>query len=267
MSQSISIIEQRVTAGNNFDGASGASTGSITTVAGSALVAGEAFFLNDGKSAEVEFRFLEDTAFRFVPSPTLRPVVFTSGDSANQIRDKLIIAINNTRSLNILAGDGGAATVDLTHRVGGTVGNRAPTADTVVDGTFAVTAMAGGANRAFQDIDGTRIYDAAADGGQFDFPFSIPQSIPQGEPARGGVLTWIVERIVLTGDATGHVVNLLLPDGTVIELASGAGTDVIEGPFTLAGGERLQITTAGASAALFLSVFARPQLPLPSSAF
>jgi hypothetical protein len=262
--QSISIIEQRVTAGNQFDGVSGAATGSITTVAGSALVIGEAFFLKDGKGAEVEFRFVSTTA-GFPFSETLRPVVFTGSDTADDVRDTIIAAINATRGLNVLANNSGAATVGLTNREGGTHGNVTPTADTVVDGTFAVSAMTGGTNRPFIDVDGSRFFDPQPGGGQFDFPFSFPQSIPHGQPARGGVLTWVVERVRLVGNATGHTINAVTPEGVVV-LESGAGGNLIAGPFTLAGDERLRLTTSGATGDLIAQVFARPGIPLPVTA-
>lgn len=266
MSQSISIIEQRIAAGSQFDGSSGAATGSITTVAGSALVAGEAFFLKDGKSAEVEFRFVS-TAVGFATSPILRPVVFGGGDLAGDIRDKLIVAINVARSLNMVAADGGVATVDLEQRVGGTFGNVTPTAETVADGGFTVTAMTGGVNRAFTDESGTRFYETQTANGQFDFPLSIPQAIPQRQPARGGVLTWRAERIVLTGDATSYTVSAVLPDGTSVALATGATGNAIEGPFVLAGDERLQVVTAGGTGVKVCRVLALPGIVLPSSAF
>jgi hypothetical protein len=264
LSQSISIIEQRIAAGSQFDGSSGASTGTITTVAGSALVADEAFFLRDKLSAEVEFRFVS-TAVGFATSPILRPVVFAGGDSADTIRDKLIVAINAARALNIVAADGGAATVDLEHRLGGVSGNATPTVDTVVDGTFAVTAMAGGVDRSYIDELGTRVFDTQTAGGQFDFPLSIPQSIPYGTPAIGGVLTWLVDRVVITGDATSYTVRLMLPDGTTVTLATDTTGDAVVGPFTLGGDERLQVITAGGTAAKVCRVLARPGIQLPYS--
>lgn len=389
MSQSISIIEQRIAAGSQFDGSAGASTGSITTVAGSALVAGEAFFLKDGKSAEVEYRFVS-TSFGFATSPILRPVVFAAGDSADVVRDKIVTAVNATSGLNVLAANGGGiavatdtltfggnalntevvvigsatytfqtaltdvdgnvligasasdsldnliaaitlgagagslyaasttvhptatavagggdtmdasaldggvagntivtttdvtaaswsgagtmsggteATVDLEHRLGGTSGNVTPTADTVVNGIFVVTAMTSGVNRDFTDEKSIRTYESQVTGGQFDFPHLIPQAIPHGQPARGGVLTWIAERVVLTGDATSYTIRLMLPDGSTVDLATGAAGAAVEGPFTLGGDERLQVITGGGTGVKVCRVMARPGIVLPSSAF
>lgn len=119
-------------------------TGSITTVAVASLVDGETFTLDDGVNTPVVFEF-DVTPDGVTPGNV---VVDVSGDTtANDVRDTIISVINavDRSTFTILASDGGAATVDLVNQTGGTVGNTT-SAETVVDGTFAVTNMAGGAD-------------------------------------------------------------------------------------------------------------------------
>lgn len=117
-------------------------TGTITTIAGSLLVDGETFVLNDGVNPAVTFEF--DDNGSVVPTSTLRPVNFTGADTADQVRDAIIAAVNTAPVLNITAYNGGPAFVILWNDAGGTLGNQVIT-ETVVDAGFVVTGMAGGA--------------------------------------------------------------------------------------------------------------------------
>lgn len=117
-------------------------TGTITTIAGSLLVDGETFVLDDGVNPAVTFEF--DDNGSVVPSATLRPVNFTGADTADQVRDAIIAAVNTAPVLDITAYNGGAAFVVLWNDNGGTAGNQTIT-ETVVDAGFIVTGMAGGA--------------------------------------------------------------------------------------------------------------------------
>jgi len=119
----------------------GKAVGSITVVAGANLVDGETFVLNDGTNPAVTFEFDDDASV--VPSATLRAVTFTGAETATQIRDLVIAAINAAPTLDISAVAGGAALVNLTNDVPGTAGNQTIT-ETVVDGGFIVSGMSGG---------------------------------------------------------------------------------------------------------------------------
>lgn len=118
-----------------------AATGSITTVAGANLVDGEQFVLDDGVNAAVTFEF--DSNASVVETATLRAVVFTGAETADQIRDLIITAIGNAPTLSITASNGGAATVSLANDRTGTLGNITIT-ETVVDAGFVVAGMSGG---------------------------------------------------------------------------------------------------------------------------
>jgi len=118
-----------------------AATGSITTVAGSALVDTETFTLNDGVNTPTVFEF--DSGGGVTGGHTA--VTFTGGMTADQVRDAIISAVNGvTTTLLITASSGGAATVTLTHDRKGTVGNRT-LSETVADAGFVITNMTGGA--------------------------------------------------------------------------------------------------------------------------
>lgn len=118
-----------------------AATGSITAVAGSLLVDGETFTLNDGIHTPTVFEFDSNAAV----SPGNVAVTFTGGDSASTVAAAILAAINGVgASLLITATSGGGALTNLTHDQKGTVGNHAVT-ETVSDVGFTVTGMTGGA--------------------------------------------------------------------------------------------------------------------------
>lgn len=123
------------------------STGTITTVAGSLLVDGETFVLNDGVNPAVTFEF--DSNASVVQTSTLRSVAFTGGDTATTVRNTIISAITSAPALNITATIGGAALVNLANDNTGHAGNVVIT-DTVADSGFIVTGMSGGATGAIR---------------------------------------------------------------------------------------------------------------------
>jgi hypothetical protein len=118
------------------------SAGTLTTVTGAEIIDGEYFTLNDGVNPAVKFEFDSDSSV--VESSTLRAVVFTSGDSANTIRDTIITAVYNAPTLAITASSGGASTVNLLNDTNGSFGN-IPIISTVADVDWVVVGMLSGA--------------------------------------------------------------------------------------------------------------------------
>jgi hypothetical protein len=119
-----------------------AATGTITTVAASALVDGETFTIDDGQNPAVNFEF--DLAGDGVGAGNVA-VVLDGTENADEVRDAVIAAINGVpnETFLILASDGGAGTVDLVNEFGGAQGNVA-IAEAVTDAGFSVTGMSGG---------------------------------------------------------------------------------------------------------------------------
>ena len=113
-------------------------TGSITVVAGVALVDGETVTIGDG-SVTATFEF--DLAGNGV-GPGNTAVLVAAGDTAEQVRDKLLAAIQGS-SLNIIASASGTNTISLENLNAGTAGNVLIT-ETVADAGFIVSGMAGG---------------------------------------------------------------------------------------------------------------------------
>lgn len=118
-----------------------AATGTIVVVAGSALVDGETFTINDGYNTPTVFEF--DSGGGVGGGNVAVP--FTGGDSAATVKASVISAINGvTTALRVTASDGGGSTVNLTADFKGTASNNAVT-DTVADGGFSTTGLSGGA--------------------------------------------------------------------------------------------------------------------------
>jgi len=116
-------------------------TGSITTVAGSSLIDGETVTISDAMTTMV-FEFDSNGVWTV---GNVR-VPFTAGDTADQVRDAVITAINQfTGTLfSIEASSGGSGLVNLINRVAsGTSANNTIT-DTVAAGGFTTTGMSGG---------------------------------------------------------------------------------------------------------------------------
>ena len=120
--------------------------GTITAVAASALAAGvdtDGFLLDDGTAAAVQFSFDDDGSV--VETDTLRAINHTGAETAEEMRDAIVAAINAAPTLAITATPDGAVDVaNLRNDVPGVAGNVATT-ETVVDAGFLVTGMASGA--------------------------------------------------------------------------------------------------------------------------
>jgi hypothetical protein len=124
----------------NFGDAVSASKGSITAVAGSLLIDGETFTLDDGVNDPVVFEFDDDSN---VASGNIA-VEFTGGDSAATVASAIQAAINGVvGDLLITAGAPTGALVPLTNDSTGEGGNEAVT-DTVANAGFIVRGMTGG---------------------------------------------------------------------------------------------------------------------------
>jgi hypothetical protein len=117
-----------------------AATGSITAVAGSALVDGETFTISDGVNTPVVFEFDSGGGV----SGANVAVAFTGGDSATTVATAIAAAINGALNLYITASPSGAV-VSLTNDYVGTTGNVA-ISETVADGGFTVSGMSAGAD-------------------------------------------------------------------------------------------------------------------------
>jgi hypothetical protein len=129
-------------------------TGSITAVAGSLLVDGQTFTLNDGVNAATIFEFDSNSS---VTGGHIA-VPFTNGDSAATVAASIRTAINNvTSALQITASAPVGSVVGLTNDNYGTQGNQTIT-ETVVDSGFIVTGMSGGLHNT-----NTWIYDNLAE--------------------------------------------------------------------------------------------------------
>ena len=106
--------------------------GSITTVAGSALVDGDHFTVNDGGAYVFEF----DTGDGVTAGRTA--IVFAGTETADEIRDLVVIKVNATCPL-LTATAGGAATVSLAMKASAVSGGT--NSETVTDAGFAITGM------------------------------------------------------------------------------------------------------------------------------
>lgn len=118
-------------------------TGTITTIAASLLSDGEWFELWDGiQIRRFEFDMSSPGSFTF---GNYR-IPLTGSETADQVRDAIIAAINAQEDDELLmdAASGGAATVNLTHRTGGYIGNLTHPADGVSNVGFVLSVMAGG---------------------------------------------------------------------------------------------------------------------------
>jgi hypothetical protein len=117
-----------------------AATGSITTVAGSRLIDGQTFTLDDGVNAATVFEFDDDAS---VTGANVA-VTFTGADTATDVRDAIITAVNGVGAgLAITASIGGTNVVALLNDVGGAFGNQT-ILESVIDTGFIVTGMSGG---------------------------------------------------------------------------------------------------------------------------
>lgn len=115
--------------------------GSIAAVAGSALVDGEDFDLDDGTNPAVTFEFDDNASV--VETPTLRAVAFTGADSLDTVSAAILAAIAGAPVLAITPSVGSPGLTNLVNNAPGVAGNVAIT-ESVVDAGFIVTGMEGG---------------------------------------------------------------------------------------------------------------------------
>jgi hypothetical protein len=193
---------------NVNDGTGAVATGSITTVAEASLVDGETFTLDDGTTS-VTFEF--DLAGGDGVAGGNVAVVLGGAATADDVRDAIILAITGS-ALGITAADGGAATVDLTNDTVGTVGNTT-SAETVANGTFAVTDMTGGA-----DADSLTAAEAVQDADD------VLDLYKYGDSAAAGALTLAAVNGALT---TGEITSDQLPE--LLDILAGRGYQVPAG--------------------------------------
>jgi len=117
--------------------------GTITAIAGASLVDGEQFVLDDGVNDPVTFEFDDDDSV--TEDDTTRQIVIAGTETAEEIRDLIVEAINAAPVLDITAeaDEDVAAKVNLENDTPGSMGNVAIT-DTVVNAGFTHTGMTGG---------------------------------------------------------------------------------------------------------------------------
>lgn len=139
------LYSDRYEAGLALRGGGAIAVGSITTIVVANLIDGETFTVDDGVNTPIVFEFDDNGVY----TAGNIPVDISAIATANDVRDAIIIAVNGVgATLLMTATNGGAATVTLTQDFGGTHGNTTQT-ETVADGGFAITNMAGGGNAAF----------------------------------------------------------------------------------------------------------------------
>lgn len=115
-----------------------AATGTITAVAGSALVDGETFTITSRRGARVTFEFDSNSSY----TAGNVQVAFTAGDTNATVATAIAAAISGVASLGLSSAAVGA-TVTNTARLPGPEWNAGLT-ETVANGTFAVTDVTGG---------------------------------------------------------------------------------------------------------------------------
>ncbi len=130
--------------------------GTIATIAAALLVDGETFTIYDGLQPwTFEFDTIGDGK-----SNQATPIqgqgnflVNVAGETADQVRDSIIAAINATGEIGITASVGGAASVLLTNKRPGPRGNHSANTDTVANAGFVMSAMSGGLLTGFPTAD------------------------------------------------------------------------------------------------------------------
>lgn len=125
---------------NVNDAGATAASGTITTIVKASLLDNETFVLSDGTTSKT---FAFHVTGGYVPVGGQVEVDVTADVSADNVRDRIISAINGVASFAVTASSGGAATVALVNDATGTAGNVVIT-DTVANAGFTHTGMAGG---------------------------------------------------------------------------------------------------------------------------
>lgn len=136
----VDIVDPQTQAGLTVNGGA---TGTITPIAASAHAVGadtDTVVIDDGTNPAVTFVYDDDGSV--VETATTRAVNHTGTETAAQMRDLLIAAINSAPTLGMDASPSGAD-VFLQNTIPGVAGNVA-IVETVADGGYAVTGMAGG---------------------------------------------------------------------------------------------------------------------------
>lgn len=105
--------------------------GYITTIAGLLISDGETVTIDDGEGHIRTFEFDKNDIITYGNNR----VAITNTSTANDVRDALIVAMNDIERLRVTASSGGAATVKLTHETSGGTG-RIDVVDTVADTSF-----------------------------------------------------------------------------------------------------------------------------------
>jgi uncharacterized phage protein gp47/JayE len=121
-------------------------TGSLATIAAVLHAVGvdtDTFILDDGVNPAVTFIFDDDGSV--VEDAVTRAVNHTGAETADQMRDLIILAIAGAPLLDITASNGGPGVVTLINDNIGTAGNQA-IVETVGDVGFVASGMAGGTN-------------------------------------------------------------------------------------------------------------------------
>ena len=123
-----------------------AARGRLTNIAASLLAPGvdtDTFILDDGVNPAVTFVFDDDASI--VETPTLRAIVHNGTQTANQIRDLVVSAINAAPTLAITAAPDPlvSSVAELVNDATGPAGNVA-IVETVSNAGFIATGMAGG---------------------------------------------------------------------------------------------------------------------------
>ena len=116
--------------------------GRIFTVVGASIVHGESFTIQDGGGGNVQFVFDQTNAF--TQTSSLYPIPYVGTESAQQMRDLMVAAVNAS-GLNLSAvGTSEAEELIITHNAVGTIGNVA-ILEAVGAGAFVVEGLSYGA--------------------------------------------------------------------------------------------------------------------------
>lgn len=273
----IECQERRVAAGGNLDGSGYGSTGTIETVASSALVPGEKFFLRSLKNSEtVTFEFFDPDNTKPTTTRLERYIPIVTGETGTDVANRIVAEINRVRALLMFAHRSGPTVVTVTHMLGGLKTNYSHPADEVADAGFVVNAMAGGVEEPrFVKEHGCTYFDQTQDAGLFVFSSVIPSALAERVGAHqvmrigGGAITWRVEKVILNiPSATAYSIVARSPDNQPRTLASDSagGYVSVDGPFDLFWDERLEVSGTGTPPAdgWWVRVFARPVDPVPA---
>jgi len=132
-------------------------SGTIFAVSFSNLIDGDTFVLDDGVNPQVVFEF--DTVPNGVSGGNVA-IDVSSAVTSVDVADAMVLAVNITGSLDLVADNGGGttSTVTIVNTVAGLSGNVATWSDTVLSGAFTVTQPTGGTDgRLFTTVDPKKV--------------------------------------------------------------------------------------------------------------